>query len=125
MQELIPLEGNNLCGVYPGEIVLLECAIVDSTATTRYEINWPDSTTCSLVLLNNRFQVGTEDECPNYPAIARANQIDGNNYISDINITVPNVTSPTTHSVIVKCFSEGIPEPVGMATLDIITNGEH
>ena len=122
-QELVPLEGSDTCGLHPGKIVVYECTIINSTATTSYEITWPDSTTCTLSLLNSRF-LGSEDECPNALAIARANRIDGNNYISNISITIPNITFPVS-TITVKCLSVEIPEIVGTATLDIISSGEN
>ena len=122
-QELLPLEGSDACGVRPGKIVVYECTIVDSTATTSYEITWPDSTTCTLSLVNSRF-LGSEDGCLNDLAVARAIRIDGNNYISNISITIPNITSPVS-TITVKCLSVEIPETVGTATLDIISSGEN
>lgn len=123
IQELVLLGGNDTCGVLPGEVVEYECAVANLTATTVFKITWPNSPPCTLNLLNSRF-LGSEDECLNGLAIARANRTDGNNYIYNIRIAVPDIAS-STPSINVTCSSDEIRDPLGTATIDIISNGEN
>ena len=108
---------------------MYECTIVNSTATTMYEITWPNSSTCMLSILNSRFS-GSSDECQNRLAITHADRTivrtegDWNYtlYTSNISITVPDVTSPTS-PIILKCLSDE--SIIGEVTLNIITSGKN
>ena len=110
----IRIDEQDYCGVCLGDTVVYECTTVGQSAITHYTIS--GNPYCMLSLRNNRFDSGAADECQNREIIARANRIEGTNFISNVTFTVD--ISPIT----VQCRSDTTMNRA--KNLNIITSGK-
>ena len=91
--DAVPTSG---CVVCPGDILSYECTV---TGTERGATIWTGSAfNCyEIVLYHYRFNTGTNRTCNNGAIVARSLSIEGNNYTSQLNVTViPDTAGKTT-----------------------------
>ena len=96
--DAVPISG---C-VCPGDTLSYECTVV-SHSTERGATIWTGSAfNCyEILLFHHRFNIGTNRTCNNGAIVARIISVEGNNYTSQLNITV----TPDTAGKTIECLN--------------------
>ena len=89
--------------VCPGDILSYECTATEGDIATiwtgsAFNCYWSDE----IVLLHSRFDTGTYGTCNNGAIAARSLSAEGNNYTSQLNVTV----TPDTAGKTIECASD-------------------
>ena len=97
--DAVPVSG---C-VCPGDILMYECTVTERGVTiwTGSAFNCSSSNN-EIAFLHSRFNVGTYDTCNNGAIVAMGLAAEGNNYTSQLNVTV----TPDTAGKTVMCVGD-------------------
>ena len=87
----------------PGDTLLYECTVMGygTTVWTGSAFNCRSSNN-DIILLHNRFNNGTDGTCTNGAIVGRSIAVDGNNYTSQLNVTITSDTAGKT----IKCIHD-------------------
>ena len=106
--------------VCPGDLVTYECTIKKTGSTV-----WAgDAFNCSgtdneIVLLHSRFHNEINGSCNNGAIVARSLSVEGENYTSQLNVTV----TPDTAGKTVECNSDNGTNTILISSFSIPTTG--